>query len=174
MTDEIRLTLHTTPGQSAAAMMRAIHSSPGQGRRKLLGMALIGAGTFGGGLAMTALAGLPPAIGAAISIASLFGCVTGYIVAARLNGPALHRIQAGDWRWTQGAPLTLTPEGVVAEAKLIPWDAGQGTSRMPGVTVLHLGVIDTIAVPDADLPPGLTPEALAARIEGWRSPCAPF
>ena len=174
MTDEIRLTIHTTPGQSAAAMMRAIQASPGQGHRKLLGMALIGAGAFGGGLAMTALAGVAPAIGASISMASLFGCATGYIVAARLNGPALHRIQAGDWRWTQGAPLTLTPEGVVAEAKLIPWDMGKGTSRMPGVTVLHLGVIDTIAVPDADLPPGLTPEALAARIEGWRSSCAPF
>ena len=44
MTDEIRLTLHTTPGQSAAAMMRAIRNSPGQGRRHMLAMALIGAG----------------------------------------------------------------------------------------------------------------------------------
>lgn len=174
MTDEIRLTIHTTPGQSAAAMMRAIQASPGQGRRRMLGMALIVAGAMGCGLIMARVAGLAPELGVAISMASLFGSATGYMVATRLNGPALHRIQAGDWRWTQGAPLTLTPEGVLAEAKLIPWDMGQGTSRMPGVTVLHLGVIDTIAVPDADLPPGLTPEALAARIEGWRSPCAPF
>lgn len=174
MTDTIRLTIHTRPGQSAAAMMRAIRNSPGQGRRQLLAISLVAVGAFGCGLAMTHLAGLIPEVGLTISMASLFGCATGYIVAARLNGPALHRIQENDWRWTQGAAITLTPEGLITEAKLIPWDVGQGTSRMPGVTVLHMGVIDTIAVPDADLPPGLTPEALAEKIASWRSPCAPF
>ncbi len=172
--DDIRLTIHTTPGQSAAAMTRAIQVSPGQGRRKQLAFGVMALGGISCGCAMAMLARLPIEIGFAVSMAALFGTMVALQIANRLYAPSLHRLQSGDWRWRQGAEITLTPQGLVIEAKLFPWDAGEGTSRMPGVTVLHLGVIDAIAVPDADLPPGLTPEALAARIEGWRSPCAPF
>lgn len=174
MTDDIRLTIRPTPGQSSAAMMRAIHASPGQRWRRLMAIALITGGAYACGLAMSAWIGVRFEIGFAITLATQLGCVTGSMLTARLNGAALHRLQASDWRWTQGTPLTLTPAGVVTEARLIPWDMGKGISRMPGITVLHLGEIDTIAVPDADLPPGVTPEALAARVESWRSPCAPF
>ena len=83
--------------------------------------------------------------------------------------------------------VTLTPEGLRIEAQTIPWDRGpedpsQATSRMTGAptgaptgaTVLHLGMIDTVTIPDADLPPDLTPDRLVALVQSWRSPCPPF
>ena len=174
MTDEIHLKIRATPQQSAAALLRAIDQSPGHGRRKSLAFALMMLGAVSLGCGMALIGAVPLGVGFAISVAALFGALIGMQIATRLNSAAMHRLQAADWRWQQGAAITLRPEGLVIEPSLIPWDAGAGSSRMPGVTVLHLGVIDRLALPDTDLPTGLTPEDIAAKIDGWRSPCPPF
>ncbi|WP_151720638.1 hypothetical protein [Gemmobacter serpentinus] len=174
MNDDIRLTSHATPGQSTATILRAIDDSPGQGRRKQLAFALmlLGALLFGG--AMTLIGAIPLTVGLVISVAALFGALIGMQIAIRMNGAAIQRLQAADWRWQQGLPMTLRPDGLVLEARLVPWDAGHGTSRLKDATVLHLGRLDTVVIPDADLPPGLSPENLQTKIAGWRSQCPPF
>lgn len=171
--DEIRLRINTKPQMAAAAMTRAVGQAPGRQKRSAVmgGLVAICAMVLGGGGA--AMIGFTFAQAWPVIVLTLVGTVLGFILAMRINYPALYRIQSEDWRW-QGADIALTPEGLRLEAQLIPWDVGHGTSRMPGGTVLHLGVIDRLVIPDADLPPNLTPEDLAAYVQRWRSPCAPF
>lgn len=184
--DEIPIWIRTSPAQAAAAMMLAIRRAPGQRRRnlRLFGLVLIGSLGLGGGAGM--VIGLDPATALALAAIAMGGAALGFGLALRMNGPELHRLQARDCRW-QGAAITLTPEGLRIEAQTIPWDRGpedpsQATSRMTGAptgaptgaTVLHLGMIDTVTIPDADLPPDLTPDRLVALVQSWRSPCPPF
>lgn len=65
--------------------------------------------------------------------------------------------------------VTLGPSGIVADGAPIAWPEILETLHLRGATLLLLLPDSGIAIPDTALPPGLTHDALAARIAAWKS-----
>ena len=133
---------------------------------------LMGAFQVGGlatALALAALTGRSPEEIIPVSVASALGAWlalilyqnwTAHLVRRELSRSALRR-----------APISaiLSRDGLSCGPETLPWSAVSATERWKDSTLLRFSRLDALLIPDADLPPGETPQTLAARIAEWKS-----
>ncbi|MCB6179528.1 hypothetical protein LHP98_15500 [Rhodobacter sp. Har01] len=165
---EIHLRLTASPAQLVAAGQHLSQRRFGLSQRLALAALLIGGGLlFGGGISI--LFGTPWLAALVISLYASLGTILAGILAFRLNQRRfLTAFSVSDLR-ARPVGLTLSPEGLTVEPRSLAWASVTATSRWQAATLLHFGTADALVIPDADLPPGLTPETLAAQIAAWKS-----
>lgn len=66
-------------------------------------------------------------------------------------------------------PILLSDDGLTPQPHApLPWSKITQVSRWKEMTLVQFSPVDAIVIRDADLPPGLTPAGLAARIAAWQ------
>ncbi len=144
------------------------------GSRKQLAMAVIACGAL-----VTGIAALPIALGLSDydgfklslwgAIAALFSVlvvILPYVRRTRVAADLATRARQGEVR------VTLGPEGVESQTDIAftrnTWDSIAEVSEAPKSTLLWIGALIAMPVPDKSLPEGVDRAELLRRIETWR------
>jgi len=169
MTNPISLTINLPPAQAIAAGQAMASRKMGPlGRLSVMMLAPLAGG-------MIVVLGLAWLMGERLDAAALlflyayFGIMAGLIIAQRIWGRRYARLYGRSQMRNLPAPITLDDSGITFHPRHLPWDAVSKTARWKDCTLVHFSSVDALAIPDADLPTGETPETLAARIAKWKS-----
>ncbi|NJS40363.1 MAG: hypothetical protein HC783_16705 [Rhodobacteraceae bacterium] len=98
------------------------------------------------------------------------GAAIGFVLVRRSLGRRTMSIQATSALRQRAAGIELGPEGVTLAARTLPWADVSQLARWKDCTLVHFSAADALVIPDAALPPGTSPEALATRIAAWKAP----
>jgi hypothetical protein len=122
------------------------------------------------------------ALSAALSVATrdgkatalwLFPCLAFFLTHDLIQRAARRRYlasrQTAPIRNRASTTLRLDATGITADGARIAWAEVIEVLHLKGATVLLVLPDSGLPIPDAALPPGLSPEALAARITDWKS-----
>jgi hypothetical protein len=138
--------------------------------RRVLAWGLIWLGLLMVTLALGA-AGIEPVF----VVAGLVGAavlVVWFVVLQRVRMRRFAEIIGSHWDRAGETRATFGPSGAVFATTVtrtdLAWAGVDAIAAVRGATVLRSGV-GMLAIPDAALPPGLTPVAFRARLEAWRS-----
>jgi hypothetical protein len=107
------------------------------------------------------------------SIYTVIGGLIGIFAVTRLRTQRLRRALLAHPVRSEPRVNVLSQSGAKRGPHLFAWSDVAEVTTLPGMTLLLLSPLDFIALPDASLPPGLTPEALRAQIALWRAAPAP-
>ncbi|PYE83703.1 hypothetical protein [Pseudoroseicyclus aestuarii] len=153
-------------GAARARLMRRAQPRGAQALAPLVTMAifLLGGALWIGLFGMDLLS-LPVLSAIALALVAQ----AGGIGVLRLQAAQLaSRIKEAPYRQVEET-ITIGPEGINREGRLIPWRLITDVVEMPGHTLALLSPLETIPLPHAGLEDGVTPEALRERIARWRA-----
>lgn len=123
------------------------------------------------GLLMTHLVDLPLDLGGLVTLYACIGAIFGNLLAQYLWGRRYRSHHATSALQKAPVPLVLSAEGVALQPRHpLPWSTVTAINRCKDFTLLQFSPVDAMVIRDADLPPGMTPEALSTRIAEWRQP----
>jgi hypothetical protein len=170
MTDAppIHLTLHpTNESQFAGGRYLASRTLGPAGRLAFLIVPLVIAFAFG--LGMTHQIGIALADGGLIALYTCLGGIAGVMITQTDWSRRYARLFAASALRKAPVPVILSAEGLSLQTRApLPWSTLFQVSRWKDITLVQYSPVDAIVIRDADLPEGLTPADLAARIAGWQ------
>lgn len=136
--------------------------------RRLMFLAIPTPLAFAGGLGIAWLMGYPLGAAGLVAIYTSLGGAIGTALALRLHGRRYRHLFARSTLRAQPVPVTLSETGLAFGPRDLPWTTVGAVSRWRHATLLHFSAVDALVIPDRDLPPDLSPDALRARVDGWR------
>lgn len=165
----LHLTLHPTNESQFAGGRYLVGRSLGPlGRLAFLVVPL--ATTFALGLWMSWMQGLPLPVGGLIVLYGFIGGAAGLMATQVLWSRRYTRQYAQSAMRTAPVPVLLSSEGLAFEPRTpLPWSTVTEISRWKDFTLVQYSPVDALIIRDADLPAGLTPQALADRIASWKT-----
>ncbi len=164
MTD-LQVALTASPDRKIAAdvMLAQRHSGLMTAMVLMPGFVLAGCAAAWGLAALTgATFRLTPPVAASSAAAMVF------ILYQNIAYRRARRDLAGSALRNTPMTATFSSEGLILRTGPIPL-AGATTLRWHDGTIVQFSALDGLLIPDADLPSDLSPEALAARIAGWKA-----
>jgi hypothetical protein len=166
--NEFSLQLLTPPADLLAAAT-ATADRADWGFRRLILFAVPLPMAMGFGIGIAHILGQPVADAAMVALYTFVGGFIGLTLSSRVIARRHARHFATSALRRQPLPVTLSDAGVTFTKREVPWPGIQGTTRWRDNTLLHFSAVDILVIPDRDLPAGLTPDDLAARIAEWRA-----
>lgn len=164
---EIRLKLTATPSELLAVSTALLDRATWTERRVIL-LAIPLPMALASGLGLAWLRGIPLSSAALVAVYTLLGGLIGMIFASRLQARRYRTLFSASSLRSRAVPVTLSGDGLQLEARQLPWAEVSGSSRWRGATLLHFSAVDALVIPDRDLPPDMTPDALQQRVAAWK------
>jgi hypothetical protein len=165
MTD-LRLTLTTSPDERLDASVTMVERVTGVGWQMISwGFPILLALLCGLGVAM--LMGHSLVLAGGIALWTIGGGMIGMSVASQLHGRRVRTLYSESSLFSRPQLVSLTEEGVFFESRSLPWDAITAQSRFKSATLLHFSSTEALIIPDRDLPWGVPPQELQARVAEW-------
>lgn len=168
MEQPIRLTLRASPDE-----MMDFANQVGESAAR--GSWLRWRGVIAGAAGPVAAAVLAAVLGADPKEAAAIGAIASGVSLLVLNhvhvlaGRRFRRELRGSIFRTQPTEVVLSAEGLRVEAATYAWSGIPEVRRDGTTTFLMFTPVDAYIIRDADLPDGLSPEAMVARIAAWSS-----
>ncbi len=165
----LHLTLHPTTESQFAAGRYLLGQAMGL-RLTALGLVVLPfALALACGLLMAYAVNVTLDDGGLVALYASIGAIFGNMAALYLFGRHYRSLLAASALQKAPASVTLSADGVtLGSGALLAWSAVTAVTRWKGLTLLQFSPVDALVIPDANLPPGMTPEALSARIAQWR------
>jgi hypothetical protein len=137
--------------------------------RRLLGLVVPMAGAFALSFLMGWILELPLSDAGLVGLYGFIGAVVGFVLIRRVLARRMVRIQSTSAFRQSEVGVQLDEGGLTFTARTLPWAAVSGLARWNGCTLVHFSAADALVIPDSALPPGTTPQTLAADIEVWKA-----
>ena len=120
-------------------------------------------------LGLSAARGLPLMDGLLLAFATLVGLNLANHALGLIYLPRFRKELASSALTSRPVSVHLSALGLSTEAHTYDWRDVVGITRFNGLTLVNFSTADCIPIPDGDLPAGVTPELLAARIAVWKA-----